>query len=82
MSKILQVVSALPLLAVAACVTMNVAADIDPQADFSSYRTYAWDPAYVDPTDDPRLENNPVFDSRVRSLVGDGLAARGPILRV
>ncbi len=76
MGRVSQAVSAMPVLALAACATMSVSADVDPRADFSSYRTYSWDPAHVDPTDDPRLENDPIFDSRVRSLVGDGLVAR------
>ena len=66
----------MPLLAVAACAAMRVAVDIAPDADFSSYRTYAWDPTYTDPTDDPRLDND-FFDSRVRSFVREGLGARG-----
>jgi len=77
MSRVLQMLSAMPVLALAACATMSVSADIDPQADFSSYRTYAWDTTHVGPTGDPRLDNNPFFDSRVRSFVGDGLGASG-----
>ena len=76
MSRLIRVLSAMPIIALTACVTMNVSADIAPGTDFSSYRTYAWDPEYSDPTDDPRL-NNTFFDSRVRSFVGEGLATRG-----
>ena len=65
------------LLAVSSCATMSVSSDFDPTAEFSSYRTYAWGPADALPTGDPRLDDNPFFDSRVRSSVERQLAAKG-----
>ena len=75
MSRLVRVASTMPLVAVAACAAMRVTVDIAPGADFSSYQTYAWDPEYVDPTDDPRMDNT-FFDSRVKSFVSEGLEAR------
>ena len=72
-----RLVGAMPLAVLAACATMSAGADLDPKADFSDYRTFAWDPAHVHPTGDPRLDGDPLFDTRVRSLVGGGLSARG-----
>jgi hypothetical protein len=63
--------------AIAACAPMNVSSYIHPAADFSQYRTYDWGPRDALPTGDPRLDNNPFFDSQVRSSVQRELAARG-----
>ncbi|MBI2536794.1 MAG: DUF4136 domain-containing protein [Gemmatimonadetes bacterium] len=63
--------------ALAACATLSVSSYIHPAADFSRYQTYDWGPRDALPTGDPRLDNNPFFDSQVRASVERELAAQG-----
>jgi hypothetical protein len=46
-------------------------------ADLGRYHTYAWGPTDMGSTGDPRLDNNPFFQERVRAGVEQHLAARG-----
>lgn len=64
-------------LSLAGCAAITVSADFDPEVDFQTYRTYAWGPADALPTGDPRLDNNPFFDDRMRGAVDGELAERG-----
>ena len=45
--------------------------------DVERYHTYAWGPADTFGTGDPRLDNNPLFEGRVREQVDDQLGLRG-----
>ncbi len=54
-----------------------VGSDYESNTDFSSYRSYAWEETGEAPTGDPRLDNNPFFDARVRAAVDQQLAIRG-----
>ena len=56
---------------------MKVNAFLERGIDFGQYHTYNW--AQDDPrsTGDPRLDNNPFFEERVRTDVEKQLAARG-----
>jgi hypothetical protein len=67
----------LPLLLVSACATVSAGADSSPGVRFDQYRTYSWDERDGLPVGDPRLDNNPFFDSRVRAAVELELAAKG-----
>ena len=63
--------------AIAACAPLSVSSYIHPAADFSRYETYDWGARDPLPTGDPRLDNNPFFDSQVRASVERQLAAKG-----
>lgn len=71
---------ALALLSVAllsACATVHAGADFEPGVRLERYRTFDWGGGDSIPVGDPRLDNNPFFDSRVRAAVELELAARG-----
>jgi hypothetical protein len=61
----------------AGCATMNVNSYAERGADLRQYRTYNWGPPDTRSTGDPRLDNNPFFDERVRAQVEEQLARRG-----
>ena len=63
--------------AITACATMSVSSYIQPGADFAAYHTYDWGARDALPTGDPRLDNNPFFDSHVRASVESQLAVKG-----
>lgn len=60
--------------ALSGCASTRVGFDIDPTTDFSKVNTYAWEPADIS---DPRLDNDPLFDSHVRSSVERQLTTKG-----
>jgi Domain of unknown function (DUF4136) len=60
-----------------ACATVNAGADFEPGVRLDQYRTFDWGGGDSLPVGDPRLDNNPFFDSRVRAAVELELAARG-----
>lgn len=60
-----------------ACAPLSVGADFGINTDFSTYQTYAWGPADALPTGDPRLDNNPFFNERVRQAIERNLRERG-----
>ena len=60
-----------------ACGGMNVSADFDPAVDFGQFQTYDWGVQDALPTGDPRLDNNPFFDARVKAAVDSQLVVRG-----
>ena len=61
----------------AGCVSITVGSDFDPGTDFSRYATFAWETIEQTDTGDPRLDDNPFFDSRVRSAVARQLSLKG-----
>lgn len=66
------------ILGSAACsVPIQAGADFSRGTDFSPYRTFAWGPSDALPTGDPRLDNNPFFQERVRAAVEAELTNRG-----
>jgi len=69
------IVSAIVLTACAA--TMHVNSYADRGTDFNRYRTYGFAPADRASTGDPRLDNNPFFNERMRADIDRQLAARG-----
>jgi hypothetical protein len=71
---------ALALISVAllsGCATVHAGADFEPGIRLDQYRTFDWGGGDSIPVGDPRLDNNPFFDSRVRAAVELELAARG-----
>ncbi|WP_396201647.1 DUF4136 domain-containing protein [Gemmatimonas sp.] len=60
-----------------ACATVNAGADFEPGVRLDQYRTFDWAGGDSLPVGDPRLDNNPFFDSRVRAAVELEFAARG-----
>jgi hypothetical protein len=60
-----------------ACATVHAGADFDPSVRLDQYRTFDWGGGDTLPVGDPRLDNNPFFDSRVRAAVELELAALG-----
>ena len=69
--------SALSALALTSCASMNVNSFVERGMDLRQYHTYAWGPADAFTTGDPRLDNNPFFQERMRTAVDQALAARG-----
>jgi len=61
----------------ASCVSITVGSDFDPGTDFTKYTTFAWETVEQTTTGDPRLDDNPFFNSRVRSAVERQLSLRG-----
>ena len=70
-------VAFLSVLLLGACATVHAGADFAPGLRLEQYRTFDWAGGDSLPIGDPRLENNPFFDSRVRAAVELELAARG-----
>ncbi len=64
------------VLAMPGCATMEVNAYSGRRLETPS-RTYDWGRSAVQPTGDPRLDNNEFFEARVRAAVERQLAQRG-----
>ena len=65
------------LLALAACQTTQVDSDYDPNRDFATLQSWAWqEPAVQYRPDDPRLSSD-LTAQRVREAVGQQLEQRG-----
>jgi Domain of unknown function (DUF4136) len=60
----------------AGCATVSVNSDYDSKADFSKYKTYAWESEDQPRAGDPRLDNT-LIDSRVRDAVDQTLSSKG-----
>ena len=70
---------ALLVLAVAGsgCSSMTINTDRDPQAEFSELKTYQWVTSPTTQSGDPRIANNALLDSRVKSAVDRVLGQKG-----
>ena len=68
----LTVVTCLP-----GCAPMRVNSYAVPTADMRSYHTYAWDPAELESTGDPRLDHNRFFTERVQQAIDAQMRFRG-----
>jgi hypothetical protein len=67
----------LSVLALEGCATRRVGVFVDRRADLSQYQRYDWGPGDRASTGDPRLDNNEIFQERVRAAVDMQLAAKG-----
>lgn len=65
------------VLATACASTMTVSSHVDRGVTFARYRTYAWAPADMLPTGDPRLDANPFFKDHLQGEVEKQLVSRG-----
>jgi hypothetical protein len=59
------------------CAPLHVSAYAVPTTDMRSYRTYAWNPAELESTGDPRLDHNRFFQERVQQAVDMQMRFRG-----
>jgi hypothetical protein len=69
--------AALVTLALAGCATTRVNGFLERGMDFTQYRSYTWAQADQFSTGDPRLDNNDLFQKRLRTGVDRELQARG-----
>lgn len=76
-SRHLAVVALGVALAMPGCATMEVNSYVGPRRLEAPSRTYDWGQSAVQPTGDPRLDNNEFFAARVRAAVEQQLARRG-----
>jgi hypothetical protein len=60
-----------------ACATLKVNSYLERQADFSRYRSYAWEHSDAFSTGDARLDNNRFFIERVQTTADAELSRRG-----
>ena len=70
-------IATLAAVTIAGCAVMTVRSYAEPAAEFARYRTFAWAPEEQLATGDPRLDNNPFFQDRVRAEVEERLATLG-----
>lgn len=66
-----------PLVLLSACAHVSTGADFSPGTRLDKYQTFDWGGGDSLPVGDPRLDNNPFFDARVRAAVELELAAKG-----
>ena len=59
------------------CAPITTNAYLQQGAPMASYGTYGWGPAAALSTGDPRLDNNEMFDARVRAQIEAALDRRG-----
>ena len=69
-------VSALLAVALAGCATMRAGSHVARGATMSQYLTWDWAAAEERPTGDPRLDSNPMFDTRLRKAIEHQLAGK------
>lgn len=72
-----KLISAALLAASAGCASLQTGAYFDQALSVTAYRTFAFDSRDPLPTGDARLDNNPFFDSRMRSAVSLELEFKG-----
>lgn len=58
-------------------IAIRAGADFQPGTSFETYRTFGWGSADELPTGDPRLDNNPFFQERMRLAIADELLRLG-----
>jgi len=75
--RIVRVLAMASFALLSACATVHAGADYEPGMRLDQYRTFDWGGGDSISIGDPRLDNNPFFDSRVRAAVELELAARG-----
>ncbi len=65
------------LLLLAACQSVQLDRDFDPNRDFAGYRSWDWkEPAVQYRPDDPRIQSD-LTEQRIREAIGDQLDQRG-----
>lgn len=66
-----------PFVLLSGCASINTGADFPAGIKLEQYQTFSWGGGDTLPVGDPRLDNNPFFDARVRSAVELELVAKG-----
>jgi len=56
---------------------LNAGADFDREMSFQGYRTFSWEMPDPLPTGDPRFDNNPFFQQRIRLAVDEEMVEHG-----
>jgi hypothetical protein len=69
--------AAVAALSLSACAPVHVNASLERGMDFAKYTSYTWASEHRFNTGDPRLDNNEIFEGRLRQAVDRGLEARG-----
>lgn len=64
-------------LSLAACAPLRVNASLERGMNFAQYSSYTWAEEHRFSTGDPRLDNNELFQHRLRETVDRTLASRG-----
>jgi len=64
------------LSAMAACVNTSVTIDYDPETNFSTIKSFAWQDKIQPQTGDHKIDNE-IVDKQIRSAVDSGLIAKG-----
>lgn len=64
-------------LSLAACAPVRVNASLERGMNFAQYTSYTWADETRFSTGDPRLDNNQIFEHRLREAVDKGMAAHG-----
>ncbi len=77
MRTVTSTMTALAVLAIVGCATMNVSSHIERNANFAEYVTYDWGPPDNLPVGDPRLDNNPFFNDYLQGAIEKKMAAKG-----
>ena len=71
------IVGTIVFVATLACAPMRVRSFTEPGVDFSRYHTYAWAEHLDTATGDPRLDNNPFFQTRLMADIDRELTRHG-----
>lgn len=71
------VAAAVAALSLSACAPVRVNASLERGMDFAKYTSYTWADEHRFNTGDPRLDNNEIFEHRLRQAVDRTLDARG-----
>ena len=74
---VLGALAALVATVAAACAPITVHSFVPRGANFAQYRSYGWEPESSFPTGDPRLDNNPFFQNRIKAQAESQLEKRG-----
>jgi len=76
MQLIQRVMGLMLLVAMSGCSTLEITSDFDPAANFSSFKTFGWEPNHPQVTGNPRLDN-PLLSKRIKHAVEKVLTAKG-----
>ncbi len=76
MKRISLALSSFAVLTLAACASLQVRTDYNPQASFAQLRTYNWSNQTVDAGQDPAV-NSPLVERRIRHAVDSTLGRMG-----
>ncbi len=76
MKRIRLALSSFAVLTLAACASLQVRTDFDPQASFAQLRTYNWSNQTADAGQDPAV-NSPLVERRIRHAVDSTLGRMG-----